>query len=195
MKVLIIGVGKVGATIAFSLLHISKIEKIYLMDIDQKRLEGENIDLTQASWVLRDISSTEIVEYGKIPNDIDAIIIVAGKARTYPHEDIYQENRKIIESIVNMIPDKLKNNTFIVTNPSDKLGSEFNLLALGNLHRTFGDCSEILLKKGYTNWGIAAEVEKTIHEMTTHYKLDMFCKECCYPIEECKCASRRDKSF
>ena len=50
-KVAIIGSGSVGSSVAFALTQSKVCSEILLCDIDEKRRDGEVLDLTDGAWV------------------------------------------------------------------------------------------------------------------------------------------------
>ena len=52
-KIVIIGAGYVGATTAFTLMHSGLISELVLIDIDQKKAEGEVMDLNHSLSFLK----------------------------------------------------------------------------------------------------------------------------------------------
>jgi malate/lactate dehydrogenase len=169
MKVVIVGVGKVGSTVAYSMLHRKDVTEIVLVDSNAEKLRGEHIDLKQASHVLR---SENIVHMW--PDHLDVLdpeyvaVISAGHPRSPGETDdvLFEKNFKAVESIVSLLKAK---QVFILTNPSEKIVKILQnnnplktIIPLGQLHRHHGDCSKILETKKYTNWGIAAEAEVVV---------------------------------
>ncbi|MFN4201007.1 MAG: L-lactate dehydrogenase [Fervidobacterium gondwanense] len=122
MKVSVYGAGRVGVSVAYSILHTSIADEIVLIDIDRQRAEGEAYDLFHASAMFK---------YSKIcagePKDIkdsNFVIITAGRAQR-PGEtrlDLLLDNvriiRQISEEIKTYAPDSIVIN---VTNPVDVL--------------------------------------------------------------------------
>jgi malate/lactate dehydrogenase len=168
MKVCIIGMGRCGSSIAFALLMSRKIKTIYCDDIDKKRLIGEIEDLKDASSIL---NSSEIKP--GFSEDCDVYIISAG----FPREDssiskknLIELNEGVVESIMRKIPKDRK--VIIVTNPSDYFAKKYKAIEGGEIldrirhKRTRGDpervAEKILDNKGYTNWGISAEILKRL---------------------------------
>lgn len=121
-KCAIVGVGSVGATTAFSLMHSALFSEILLIDINRKRATGEAMDLGHA---LPFLSPAEV--YAGDYEDLKdaAVIIIAAGAAQAPGEtrlDLVRKNTVIFHTVLG---DICKYNTeallLIVTNPVDIL--------------------------------------------------------------------------
>jgi malate/lactate dehydrogenase len=112
----------VGIAVAYGcvlLPSLSEDLKLYLLDIDEKKLMAEVADLQQAAEILNSNAKIEAV------HDIqesDAYVISAGKGGG-DRDALYEENRKIIENYMPEISRKRHENslTLIITNPSTRL--------------------------------------------------------------------------
>lgn len=163
----IVGVGRVGSAIAFSLIFHSKMDcgNILLNDIDSKRLLGECEDLRQAV----DILEKDIIVKTASLNEMrycQHIIIAAGfhrKDSRMTMDTLYRKNREVVAGIVKKFS---KKKVLLITNPASRLGKEFGVRTLEteleDARRDYGGMSGewILDRKGYTNWGIASVVWK-----------------------------------
>lgn len=167
LKVGIIGVGHVGAALAFALLFNKKIKEIWINDRNENRLLGEYEDLLDADAILGSGVRIEIKDISDI-KDCNKIFICAGEAReksTDSYEELFKRNLDAVKKIVDVLPGE---RCYIITNPADKLGKELGIKYLGDtLDKTrIGikghDGGWILDKKGYTNWGIVAEALKVL---------------------------------
>ncbi|MFN6991998.1 MAG: L-lactate dehydrogenase [Fervidobacterium sp.] len=122
MKISIYGAGRVGVSVAFSIMHKAIADEIVIVDIDKKRAEGEALDLMHSSAMFKrcDVSATgpEGIK------DSDFIVITAGRSQL-PGEtrlDLVEGNFRIIEKIANEILRYSPNSLIInVTNPVDVL--------------------------------------------------------------------------
>lgn len=121
-KCAIVGVGNVGTTTAFSLMHSTLFSEILLIDINRKRAAGEAMDLGHAIPFL---APAEVYagDYADLA-DASVIIIAAGAAQM-PGEtrlDLVRKNAAIFHTVLG---DICKYNTeallLIVTNPVDIL--------------------------------------------------------------------------
>ena len=167
IKVGIVGVGRVGSSLAFAMLFHPKVSDIYLSDTNKIALGGEVEDLKQAAVILskrKKIHQSSCLRM----RDCDYIFIAAGKARFSSDcsmKELFKENYDLIRSITKRFT---KENIYIITNPSDRLGKALALKWLGKKlddtrKKTNGKSGPwILDHKGYTNWGIASEAYKVI---------------------------------
>ena len=78
-KCAVIGCGAVGATTAFTLLKSGLFSELVLLDIDQKKAEGEAMDIAHSVPFVRPVN----VYAGGYPDLADAgmIVITAGAAQ------------------------------------------------------------------------------------------------------------------
>jgi L-lactate dehydrogenase len=169
MKVGIIGLGKVGSTIAYTLLFMPRIREILVMDISRKRLDAEVADLNHASCILHGRAVVREASYEEM-RKLDAIVIAAGFARTeiwgifMTDAEMYERNKPVVKSIMRKLGRKRGRTVYLVTNPSVMLAADFKIIPTGVIldkvrKRTDKvDGLQILSGKGYTNWGITAEV-------------------------------------
>ncbi|MBO7717895.1 L-lactate dehydrogenase [Candidatus Saccharibacteria bacterium] len=123
-KVMIVGTGNVGASIAFSLINQrTAVNEIVLTDIIAKDAEGEAMDLRDALAVAP--------SYVKISNgtyadarDCDVVVITAGAAQK-PGEtrmELLKKNVNILKGMIEQIMASGFNGIFlVVTNPMDVL--------------------------------------------------------------------------
>ena len=121
-KVAIIGVGFVGASIAYALTIRNLAREIVLIDIDHKKAEGEALDI-QHGIPYMGISAVYAGDYSDT-RDCDLIIITAGRNRR-PGEtriDMVQDNSRIIKNVAESIkPFYTHGVILIVSNPVDIL--------------------------------------------------------------------------
>ena len=179
MKIMIVGVGRLGSQVAFLTLLRFKPEKLILSDVMD--LTGEVLDLQHASNGLG--IKTEITTE-KEPCDV--VVIAAGVARNQKiktHEELHELNTPIIKSIVPELKQYLKENTKIVvmTNPVEEMTKTVKEL-LPKHHVT--NPEKILVKmrnseelgwkivstKGYSNFGPAVSAVLLLEEMTATHK-------------------------
>ena len=127
MKISIIGAGKVGSAIGFSLLHTIRMDELVLIDIVEDLVRGEIEDLNHAKVAL---CPECMIHGGKdyaLLKGSDIVIITAGKARKQgddiTREDLFEFNKKIIGGICGEIKDKCaKAKIVILTNPATQIG-------------------------------------------------------------------------
>ena len=121
-KVMIVGTGNVGASIAYSLINQrTAVNELILVDINREDAEGEAMDLRDALTVAPSYMKIRSGTYGDAKN-CDIIILTAGAAQR-PGEtrlDLLKKNSKIIKNIVKEIMDTGFDGIFIVvSNPMD----------------------------------------------------------------------------
>ncbi|MBO8160171.1 MAG: L-lactate dehydrogenase [Thermosipho sp. (in: Bacteria)] len=122
MKVSIIGAGRVGISIAFSLLHKKIVDEMVIIDKNFQRAEGEALDLYHSTPMFKRCSI-----YAGDFQDMqgsDFVIITAGASQN-PGEtrlDLTKRNTAIIKDIAKKIVLYAKESIVInVTNPVDVL--------------------------------------------------------------------------
>jgi L-lactate dehydrogenase len=123
-KVMIVGTGNVGASIAFALLNQrTAVNEIVLTDIIAKDAEGEAMDLNDALAVAPSYVKIKNGTY-KDAKDCDVVVITAGAAQK-PGEsrmDLLKKNVNILKGMVEQIMDSGFNGIFlVVSNPMDVL--------------------------------------------------------------------------
>ncbi|MBR5939426.1 L-lactate dehydrogenase [Candidatus Saccharibacteria bacterium] len=123
-KVMIVGTGNVGASIAFALLNQrTAINEIILTDLLAKDAEGEAMDLRDALSVAPSYVKISSGTYRQA-KDCDVVVITAGAAQK-PGEtrmDLLAKNANILKGMVEQVMDSGFNGIFlVVTNPMDVL--------------------------------------------------------------------------
>lgn len=119
-KISIIGAGAVGATTAYALILRNIVAEVTLIDIDEKRCEGEILDLSDAI----SFSVASKIKRGTIEDTKDSkIIIICAGARQKPgqkREDLLEINKVIVQSIIKQLnPIRSDAIIVIITNPVD----------------------------------------------------------------------------
>lgn len=121
-KIAVIGAGAVGSTLAYTLMIKNLAAEIILIDVNERKEEGEVMDIADALCYVE----TGAVRGGDLPDaaDADVIVITAGAAQK-PGEtrlDLMQKNTEIVKSIFKGIG-KIKSSSVVimVTNPVDAL--------------------------------------------------------------------------
>jgi malate/lactate dehydrogenase len=174
MKIMVIGVGRLGSQVAFLSLLRFKPEKLILSDV--RDLSGDILDLKHACKGLK--IKTEITTK-KEPCDF--IVIAAGMARSRDiktHEELLKLNSPAVKKIVKNLNISLKKNTKIIvmTNPVEKI-TELIKKFLPNYY--VDNPEEILMKmrgnkelgwkivstKGYSNFGPAVSAILLIEKL------------------------------
>ena len=123
-KIMIVGTGNVGASIAFALMNQrTTVNEIVLTDIIAKDAEGEAMDLRDALAVAPSYLKIKNGTY-KDAKDCDIVVITAGAAQK-PGEtrmDLLKKNVNILKGMIDQIMASGFNGIFlIVTNPMDVL--------------------------------------------------------------------------
>ena len=123
-KVMIIGTGNVGASIAFSLLNQrTGVDELVLVDIDTADAEGEAMDLRDALAVSPSYLKIKAGDYREA-RDCDLIVITAD-ANQKPGEtrlDLLKKNASIFQPMINEIMRNGFHGIFVVvSNPMDVL--------------------------------------------------------------------------
>ena len=121
-KVMIVGTGNVGASIAFALLNQrTAVNELILTDIVAKDAEGEAMDLNDALAVAPSYVKVKNGTY-KDAKDCDVVVITAGAAQK-PGEtrlQLLKKNVNILKGMIEQIMDSGFNGIFlVVTNPMD----------------------------------------------------------------------------
>lgn len=123
-KVMIVGTGNVGASIAFSLINQrTAVNEVVLTDIIAKDAEGEAMDLSDALAMAPSYVKVRNGTY-KDALDCDVVVITAGAAQK-PGETrlhLLRKNVNILQGMVEQIMASGFNGIFlVVTNPMDIL--------------------------------------------------------------------------
>ena len=122
-KVVLIGAGDVGVAYAFALINQSNVDHLAIIDIDEKKLEGNVMDLNHG--VVWAPTRTRVTKgtYADCA-DADMVVICAGAAQK-PGEtrlDLVGKNVKIMNSIVSDVMANDFDGIFLVaSNPVDIL--------------------------------------------------------------------------
>lgn len=120
-KVVLIGTGMVGMSYAYSMLNQNICDELVLVDINQKRAEGEAMDLNHG---LAFSGSHMQIYAGSYEDcrDADVVAICAGVAQK-PGEtrlELLKRNAEVFRSIVDPVAESGFNGLFLVaTNPVD----------------------------------------------------------------------------
>lgn len=121
-KVAIVGCGSVGSTFAFSLMISGLAREIVLIDKNEKRAEGECMDLNHGASFVHPVNIYTAGYEGC--KDADVVLITAG-AKQDPGQtrlDLVQTNTEIFKDIVPSITKHTKDAILlVVTNPMDIL--------------------------------------------------------------------------
>jgi len=121
-KVVVIGAGSVGTTYIYALLPTGVAGQIAIVDIDEKRVEGEVMDLSHGLPFIPPV----LVKHGDYSDcaDADLIVVTAGakQASGQTRLELIQQNAQIVRSVCNRIAEYNSSGVVvIVTNPVDVL--------------------------------------------------------------------------
>lgn len=121
-KVMIVGTGNVGASIAFAILNQrTAINELILTDIIAKDAEGEAMDLCDALAVAPSYLKIKNGTY-KDAKDCDIVVIAAGAPQhgKQTRMDLLKKNANILKGMVDQIMESgFKGIFLVVTNPVD----------------------------------------------------------------------------
>ena len=122
-KVVIIGDGAVGSTIAYTLMMQDYVNEIAIIDLNVNKVEGDVLDMVHGiSFV-----SPKIIKVGTYDDVTDAHIVVitagVGQKEGETRLDLLKRNINVFNSIIDEIKPKLSNDAIVlvVTNPVDLL--------------------------------------------------------------------------
>jgi L-lactate dehydrogenase len=121
-KVMIVGTGNVGASIAFAILNQrTAVNELVLTDIIAKDAEGEAMDLSDALAVAPSYLKIKNGTY-KDAKDCDIVVIAAGAPQKTGETrlNLLKKNANILKGMVDQIMDSgFKGIFIVVTNPMD----------------------------------------------------------------------------
>ena len=121
-KVTIIGVGSVGATIAYTLVAGSSVSEIVLIDVNSEKAESEALDIKQATPFLSPANVYEGDYADAVGSDIVIITSGVGRKPGQSRIDLAQTNVNIIRQIAPKIVQYAPNAIYLmVANPVDVL--------------------------------------------------------------------------
>ena len=123
-KVGIIGVGNVGATLAYTLALKNICSTILLKDIRTELTKAMSLDISQATFATKDKTKIIPIYESKDFSDCDVVVITAGIARRpgMSRDDLLNINAEIMQSIINdVILYNPKAIIIIVSNPLDAM--------------------------------------------------------------------------
>jgi L-lactate dehydrogenase len=122
MKVAIVGVGHVGATLAYSLLEVETIDHLHLVGRNQGRLEGETLDLRHAASFF---AAPQTISYSTVADCRDAQIIVLTLSQPPTSTDrnaLAVGNGRLFSEVVPLLARQSPDAVFVVaTNPVEAL--------------------------------------------------------------------------
>lgn len=122
-KVVIIGDGMVGSSIAFTMLQQETVNDLVIIDVNKNKAEGDALDLMQGMPFV----TPKRIRAGEYPDIKDAhvVIITAGVSQKEGETrlDLLGKNLRIFDSIINSMKPYLHEEAIllVVTNPVDIL--------------------------------------------------------------------------
>ena len=121
-KVVVIGIGSVGSTYIYALMHTGLAREIVLISRDQKRVKGEVMDLEHGSFFVPPVK----IRPGDYSDCVDAnLIVVTAGAKQMPGQSrsvLVQRNVDIVKSICDEIKKYDSDAVLLmVANPVDAL--------------------------------------------------------------------------
>ena len=180
MKVLLIGLGNVGANVAYLSIFNPRIEKLMLYDIQEEMLKGKTLDLCHCLGILK--KDMEIIAVDELKGiSADLVVITAGKPRRegMSRFDLLDVNVDIFNEIIrNLDLELLRESIFIiVTNPVDVLTYYFYKKTGLKRYKVIGMAG--ILDTGRFRYYLARKLNKKISELEaivlgSHSK-DMVC--------------------
>ena len=139
-KIGIVGCGQVGMSYAFSLVQSGICDKLVLIDLAHRRIEGEAEDLGHGACFLGKTVEVYAGDYSDL-GDADLVVITAGAAQE-PKEDrmaLLQRNQIIMEDIVpRILKSGFSGLYLVVTNPVDIMTRLVHDLSGAPCHRVIG---------------------------------------------------------
>ena len=138
-KVAIIGCGHVGASIAFALMQRALFSEMVLIDVDERRAEGEALDLSHG---LPYTAAMDVFAGSYEDAEDAAIIIITAGVSQKPGEsrlDLTRRNVVILEDIIGDIrKTSFEGILLVVSNPVDVLTWEAQRISGYPSHRVIG---------------------------------------------------------
>jgi len=121
-KIVVIGAGFVGSTIAYAVMNAGFVSEIVLIDINKEKAEGEAMDLNHGASFVKPV----LVKSGDYSECSDArVIIITAGLNQKPGEtrlDLVKKNADIFKKIVPDIKDNTNESIIlVVSNPVDIL--------------------------------------------------------------------------
>lgn len=120
-KVVLIGVGFVGMSMAYSLFNTGGIDELVLIDIDHDKAIGEAMDLNHGLAYSKSHMSIKAGDYSEC-KDADVVVICAGanQKRGQSRLDLTKINAKIMRDItLNVMANQFDGIIVVASNPVD----------------------------------------------------------------------------
>ncbi|WP_294843935.1 L-lactate dehydrogenase [uncultured Gilliamella sp.] len=138
-KVMIIGVGNVGSTTAYTLVNRGICEEIVLVDINKERTYGHAQDLLDAAAYRQNmikVSLRESTDYADI--DIAIITVTSGLAQKSRAEELAGTSKIVATIVPDMMKNGFKGIFLVATNPCDAITYQVWQLSGLPRHRVIG---------------------------------------------------------
>ena len=139
-SVAIVGAGNVGVAVAYALFNQRIVSEIILIDVDEKRAEGEAMDLMHGQLLVGNVK----VRAGTYEDlkDTQVVVITAGVSQQSPDESRLQllnRNAAVFKDIISKL-DKYAPNAILIiaTNPVDILTYVSQKLSSRNPEKIIG---------------------------------------------------------
>ncbi|MCD8018129.1 MAG: L-lactate dehydrogenase [Clostridiales bacterium] len=120
-KIVLVGTGMVGTSYAYALLNQNLCDELVLIDINQKKAEGEAMDLNHGVPFSGGNMEIYAGEYTDC-HDADMVVLTAGLPQKEGQSrlDLLRENRKVFHTILESVLESGFHGIFLVaTNPVD----------------------------------------------------------------------------
>lgn len=171
MRICVVGVGRTGGAVAAALVYAQvPFTELVLVDEVKAIATAEVFDTRDADMIMTG-RPEERIRTGRATGLFDYCVVCIGESRRSVSEgewELYQKNIDPCRGVIGLIQ---AHTYLVVTNPSvaiaEHLSKEFSkkeIIAMGvhldevRFKQGFYTAEHILVRKGYTQWGIAAEV-------------------------------------
>lgn len=138
-KVMIIGVGNVGSTTAYTLVNRGICEEIVLVDINKERTYGHAQDLLDAAAYRQNMIKVSLRESTDCADiDIAIITVTSGLAQKSRAEELAGTSKIVATLVPDMMKNGFKGIFLVATNPCDAITYQVWQLSGLPRHRVIG---------------------------------------------------------
>lgn len=138
-KVMIIGVGNVGSTTAYTLVNRGICEEIVLVDINKERTYGHAQDLLDAAAYRQNMIKVSLRESTDCADiDIAIITVTSGLAQKSRAEELACTSKIVATIVPDMMKNGFKGIFLVATNPCDAITYQVWQLSELPRHRVIG---------------------------------------------------------
>ncbi|WP_294832887.1 L-lactate dehydrogenase [uncultured Gilliamella sp.] len=138
-KVMIIGVGNVGSTTAYTLVNRGICEEIVLVDINKERTYGHAQDLLDAAAYRQNMIKVSLRESTDCADiDIAIITVTSGLAQKSRAEELAGTSKIVATIVPDMMKNGFKGIFLVATNPCDAITYQVWQLSGLPRHRVIG---------------------------------------------------------